>query len=152
MSLVEFLHNAYQQHLSRAERLAGTEADVARRMGVLRTLERESNGNAMVPVLVVRNRDAFVRYCAAYTFSREHGRLPGAPELVDPAMLHLFNHLHSAIEEGRELTKPERVAFLAVANAVFAGVAESFFAVEEPAPAPMPIPRSRMMAFDLAVA
>lgn len=152
MSLLNFLDDAYTHHLDRARRLAGGDSDIARRMAVLRMLERDSGGNAIVPVLVVRNREAFVRFCAAYTFTREHGRLPGAPEFVEPGMLHLFNRLHDAVEEGRSLTRDERVTFLAAANAEFAGLPASFFGIESPAPLPTPLCRDGQPAFDLAVA
>lgn len=152
MSLLNFLHDAYTHHLERAARLAGGESDIARRMAVLRMLDRDSRGNAIVPALMVRNRDAFVRFCAAYTFTREHGRLPGAPEFVEPGMLHLFNRLHDAVEEGRLLSHDERVAFLAAANAEFAGLPASFFGIESPAPLSTPLCRDGQPAFDLAVA
>ena len=100
----------------------------------------------------MRNRDAFARFCAAYSFSREHGRLPGAPEFVPPHMLHLFNRLHDAVEEGRQLSRDERVAFLAAANAEFAGLPASFFGFEDRAPLPTPLCRDGQPAFDLAVA
>lgn len=152
MSMLSFLHRAYTHHLERAARLADGENDTARRMAVLRMLERDSRGNAIVPVLVVRNRDAFVRFCAAYTFTREHGRLPGAPEFVEAGMLRLFNHLHEAVEAGRPLSREERVTFLAAANAEFAGLPASFFGIEDSEPLPTPVCHDGQPAFDLAVA
>lgn len=152
MSLLNFLHDAYAHHIERAQRLAGGEADIARRMAVIRMLERDSLGNAVVPVLLVRNRDAFARFCAAYSFTREHGRLPGAPEFVPPPMLHLFNRLHDAVKEGRSFSRDERVAFLAEANAEFAGLPASFFGAESSAPFSTPLCRDGEPAFDLAVA
>ena len=152
MSLLNFLHDAYAHHLERAQRLAGSDVDIARRMAVIRMLERESLGNAVVPALLVRNRDAFVRFCAANSFTREHGRLPGAPEFVPPHMLHLFNRLHDAVEEGRTLSRDERVAFLAAANAEFVGLPASFFGIENTAPLPKPLCHDGQPAFDLAVA
>jgi hypothetical protein len=152
MSLLNFLHDAYAHHLERAQRLAGSDADIARRMAVIRMLERDSRGNVVVPVLLVRNREAFARFCAAYSFTREHGRLPGAPEFVPPHMLHLFNRLHDAVQEERLLNRDERVAFLAEANAEFVGLPASFFGVEDTAPLPTPLCRDGQPAFDLAVA
>jgi hypothetical protein len=150
VDLMSFLQNAYDEHLDRAERLAGKEDSMPRRIAVLRALQRDSRDNAVVPVLVLRNREAFVSYYAAYTFSREHGRLPGAPEFVAPHMLHLFNLLHDAMEEGRQLTREERVVFLATANSVSAKVPESFFAVD--LPLSFQGNRAETDAFDLAVA
>jgi hypothetical protein len=119
MEPLQQIKNARFELRAEAVALAGGAADIHRRCEALREIEADSNGNMLFPAIALRDRDVFVAFYTDYYLSKRFGHLPGAPDLVDPCLLHMLNRVHEAAANGVLLPQPERRAFYATASAIY---------------------------------
>ncbi len=54
------------------------------------------------------NRSVFIDTYTNYFFTKSHGEVPGAEEILPPALLEALNRVHRASRAGRPLGAPER--------------------------------------------